>query len=52
MNVDLEEDEEPREKLIKIYLTEDEKREIKLKAKKEKMSMSSYCRRKILNVGD
>jgi len=47
MNIEYEEDEE-RTEVIKIYLTPDEKKEIKLKAKKEKMSMSSYCRRKIL----
>lgn len=48
MNIDYEESED-RNTTIKIYLTENEKEEISKKAKKERMSMSSYCRRKIFS---
>lgn len=41
-------DEDKRTELIKIYLTKEEKRKIKEKASQERMSISTYGRRKIL----
>jgi|GEM_PF-3579251 len=43
-------DNEKRNESIKIYVNEYEKQTIERKARKESLSVSTYCRRKLLNM--
>lgn len=48
LDVNKSKEKEKKDEFIKVYMTEDEKQEIEQKADQEKMSVSAYCRRKLL----
>lgn len=51
LDVNKSKEKEKKDEFIKIYMTEVEKQEIEQKADQEKMSVSAYCRRKLLMWG-